>query len=126
VNLCDQNASPIFGSNLHTGLLFSLEGLAWERSSLPRVSQLLARLDEAAPPTKLGSPMRTLTQIFMPWYPQTTAPVEDRVKILQSVSRKHPKAGWRLVRELLPTSHSMVSTNARPSFRNWTLDWSEG
>src|SRR5439155_16498715 len=38
----------------------------------------------------------------------------------------HPKAGWRLLLGLLPTPHSMVSTNARPSFRNWTLDWSEG
>jgi transcriptional regulator with XRE-family HTH domain len=127
VNLFDQDSSPIFGSSLHTGLLFALEGLAWDRNSLPRVTQLLAQLDEVAPPTKLGnSPMRTLTQIFMPWYPQTTAPVEDRVRILQSVARRHPKAGRKLLLALLPTSHSAVSTNARPSFRNWTLDWSEG
>jgi transcriptional regulator with XRE-family HTH domain len=127
VNLFDQDSSPMFGSNLHTGLLFALEGLAWDRSSVSRVTLLLARLDEVAPRTKLGNnPMRTLTQIFMPWYPQTTAPVEDRVRILQSVARRHPKAGWKLLLELLPTSHSVVSTNARPSFRNWTLDWSEG
>jgi transcriptional regulator with XRE-family HTH domain len=127
LNLFDQDSSPMFGSNLHTGLLFALEGLAWDRRSLPRVSLLLARLDEVASRTKLGnSPMRTLTQIFMPWYPQTTAPVEDGVRILQNVARKHPKAGWRLLLELLPTTHSAVSTNARPSFRNWTLDWSEG
>ncbi len=127
VSLFDPGSSPTFGPNFHTGLLFALEVLAWDRSSLSRVAQLLARLDEVAPPTKLGNnPMRTLTQIFMPWYPQTTVPVEDRVKILQSVLRKHPKTGWRLLLELLPTPHLMVSTNARPSFRNWTLDWSEG
>ncbi len=127
VHLFDPDSSPLFGSNLHTGLLFALEVLAWDRNSLPRVSLLLARLDEVAPRTKFGnSPMRTLTQIFMPWYPQTTAPVEDRVKILQTVSRKYPKAGWTLLLELLPAAPSMVSTNARPSFRNWTLDWSEG
>jgi transcriptional regulator with XRE-family HTH domain len=127
VKLFEQDSSPIFGPNLHTGLLFALEGLAWDRNSLPRVSQLLARLHESAPSTKLGnSPMRTLSQVFMPWYPQTTASVEDRVRILQSVVKKHPKAGRRLLLELLPTSHSTVSTNARPSFRNWTLDWSEG
>jgi hypothetical protein len=126
-NLFDQDSSPIFGSHLHTGLLFALESLAWDRSSLSRVTPLLARLDEVASPTKLGnSPMRTLTQIFMPWYPQTTATVEDRVRTLQSVARRHPKAGWRLLLALLPTSHSAVSTNARPSFRNWTLEWSEG
>jgi transcriptional regulator with XRE-family HTH domain len=126
VNLFDQDSSPFFGSNLHTGLLFALEGLAWDRSSLPRVSQLLARLDEFASPREHGNNlMRTLTQILLPWYPQTTAPVEDRVRILQSVSRKHPKAAWRLLLGLLPTAPQMVSTNARPSFRNWTLEWSE-
>src|SRR5205807_2158267 len=64
--------------------------------------------------------------VFMPWYPQTTAPVEERVKILESVSKKYPRAGWRLLLELLPTPHSMVSSNNRPVFRNWALEWSEG
>ncbi len=127
LNLFDRDSSPVFGSNLHTGLLFALETLAWDSNSLSTVSRLLARLDEVAPPTKLeNSPMRTLTQIFMPWYPQTTVPVKDRVKILQSVVRKYPKTGWRLLFELLPTPRSVVLTNARPAFRNWTLEWSEG
>ena len=61
----------------------------------------------------------------MPWYPQTSAPAAERVKILESVSKKHPKAGWKLLLELLPTTHSMVSTNHRPAFQNWALRWSE-
>src|SRR5262249_17909351 len=124
VKLFDPDASPLFGSNPHTGLVLALEGLAWDRNSLPRVSQLLARLYEVAPTTKSGqNPMRTLKQVFMPWYPQTTAPVEERVKILESVSRRHPKAGWTLLLELLPTRLSTVSTNYRPAFRDWALQW---
>jgi transcriptional regulator with XRE-family HTH domain len=126
LKLFESDASPFFGPNQHTGLLFALEGLAWDSEWLPRASRLLARLYEDAPGTKLGSPMRTLEQVFMPWYPQTTAPVEERVRILESVSKKHPKAGWRLLLGLLPTRPSMVSTNRRPAFRNWALQWSEG
>jgi transcriptional regulator with XRE-family HTH domain len=127
VNLFDPNSSPWFGSHHHTSLLFALEGLAWDRSSLSRVSQLLAQLYELAPTTKVGNnPMRTLEQVFMPWYPQTTATVDERVRILESLSKKHPKAGWRLLLELLPMPHSTVSTNYRPAFRNWALDWQEG
>jgi transcriptional regulator with XRE-family HTH domain len=127
VKLFDPDASPFFGPNKHTGLLFALEGLAWDRNSLPRVSLLLARLHELAPSTKLGnSPMRTLQQVFMPWYPQTTAPVEERVAILERLSKRHPKAGWTLLRGLLPMVPSMVSSNYRPAFRNWALQWSEG
>jgi transcriptional regulator with XRE-family HTH domain len=126
LKIFQSDASPLFGPNLHTGLLFALEGLAWESKLLARVSRLLAQLHEQAPSTKLGSPMRTLAQVFMPWYPQTTAPVEERVKILESVLKRHSKAGWRLLLDLLPTKPSMVSTNRRPAFQDWALQWSEG
>ena len=33
----------------------------------------------------------------MPWLPQTTAPVEERVKVLQTLVRGRPEAGWRLL-----------------------------
>jgi len=124
LKLFDSDASPLFGANLHTGLLFALEGLAWDSKLLPQVSRLLARLYEVAPTTKLGSPMRTLVQVFMPWHPQTTAPVEERTKILEGVSKRHPKAGWRLLLGLFPTPPSIVSTNSRPAFQNWALQWS--
>jgi transcriptional regulator with XRE-family HTH domain len=127
LKLFESDASPSFGSHPHTGLLFALEGLAWDSKLLPQVSRLLARLHELAPSTKLAnSPMRTLALVFMPWYPQTTASVEERVRILETISKKHPRAGWRLLLELLPTKHFMVSTNRRPAFQNWALQWSEG
>jgi transcriptional regulator with XRE-family HTH domain len=126
LKLFDPDASATFGPNYHTGLLFALEGLAWDSKMLPQVSRLLARLYEVAPSTKFGNPMRTLQQVFMPWYPQTTTPVEERVKILESLSKKHPKAGWRLLLDLLPQPHSIVSPNRRPAFQNWALQWSEG
>jgi transcriptional regulator with XRE-family HTH domain len=126
VKLFDLDSPPLFGSDLHTGLLFGLEGLAWDRNSLSRLSHLLARLCEVASTMEHGNnPMRTLDQIFMPWKPQTTAPVEERVKILESISRRHPKAGWRLLLQLLPTPRSTVSPNYRPAFQNWALQWSK-
>jgi hypothetical protein len=126
VKLFDPDASPTFGKHYHTGLLFALEGLAWGRDSLPRVCQCLAQLYEAAPTIQLGNnPMRTLEQIFMPGFPQTTAPVDERVKILRSVSNKHTKAGWKLLLALLPAPQGFVSTNYRPAFQNWALQWSE-
>ena len=127
LELFNPDSSPSFGPHHHTGLLFALEGLAWNRNSLSRVSQLLASLHERAPRTKLGnSPIRTLVQVFMPWYPQTTAPVAERVRILETVSKRHPETGWRLLLKLLPSPNVMVSTNYRPVFQNWALQWSKG
>src|SRR5262249_49919578 len=46
LKLFESGASPFFGPNYHTGLLFALEGLAWDSKLLPHVSRLLAWLHE--------------------------------------------------------------------------------
>ena len=119
--------SPLFSSSPHTGLLWALEGLAWDRGLLPRVCDALVRLDELLAVKDRGnSPIRSLQAFFMPWYPQTTATVDERVKILKVISRKHPSTGWRLLLELLPQRFGHTTPIRRPAFRDWALVWNEG
>jgi|GEM_PF-989467 len=118
--------SPLLGSNPYTGLLFALETVLWDRNSLSRASLALARLHEIAPATKLAnSPMQSLKHAFMPWYAQTTAPVGERIQVLEIISRKFSKAGWDLLLELLPTPYSHAMINRRPVFQPWAFHWSE-
>jgi transcriptional regulator with XRE-family HTH domain len=119
--------SPLFSSAPHAGFLWALEGLAWDRGLLPRVSYVLARLDELLVSKNGGnSPMRSLQEIFMPWFPQTTAPVEERVKILTAIARKNPGTGWRLLLDLLPDRMQHSAPIHRPAYRDWALAWREG
>ena len=61
----------------------------------------------------------------MPWLPQTTALVEERVRVLQRLARSRPVAGWRLLFGLLPNQQPIsTSIHRRPSWRDWALAWS--
>ncbi len=107
------------------GLLWALEGLAWDRTLLPQVSMILAALEEMTPRVDGGnSPSRSLLEIFMPWLPQTTAPAEERVKVLQTLVRGRPEAGWRLLVGLLPNQQGFATHTYRPMWRDWALAWS--
>jgi hypothetical protein len=78
----DGLAAP-FLSSPHTGLLWALENLAWSADYLGRVSLLLARLARLDPGGKLGNrPDRSLLTIYRLWYPQTAAPLDQRLRIL--------------------------------------------
>lgn len=127
VGLFEQEGDPLFTSSPHTGLLWALEGLAWDRQNFSSVCLTLAGLEERAPAGKLGNrPGRSLAEILMPWFPQTTAPVEERVRVMQRLAKKCPEAAWRLLLALLPQMHQFAHTIHRPSWRDWALSWREG
>jgi len=125
VKLFKEDGDPLFTSHPHTGLLWALEVLAWDRTLLSQVSLILATLDEITPKGKLGnSPSRSLLEIFMPWFPQTTASVEERVKVMRKLVQNRPRAGWRLLLGLLPNQQQISTPTSRPSWREWALSWS--
>ena len=113
---------PLSGPHPHTGLLRALEVLAWDPDHLPRAASILATLAGLAPNDGTGnSPGRSFLEIFMPWFPQTAAPVEDRVKVLRTTLEKQPGAGWGLLVGLLPDRSQIAMPTARPSWRDWAL-----
>ena len=128
VKLFEQEGNAFLSFSPHTGLLWAMEGLAWNSSLLPRVAYVLAQLDELAPPGKRGNhPMRSLRAIFLPWFPQTTATVEDRVKVLSAIAKKQPDTGWTSAEwAYLPNPLRNRDAHQRPMFRDWALNWSKG
>jgi transcriptional regulator with XRE-family HTH domain len=125
VKLFEQESNVLLALNPHVWLLSALEVLAWSGEHLPRVSLILAALDEKAPRDASGnSAFRSLLYIFLPWLPQTTAPVEDRIKVLKKLVKDRPKAAWRLLIGLLPNQQPMSTLIRRPLWRDWALVWS--
>lgn len=118
---------PPFSSCPHAGLLWALETLAWQPSLLTRVSLALTRLAQVDPGGRWANrPINSLRAIFLPWLPQTTASVEQRIRVLRILPRKVPDIGWRLLLDLLPTFNSTSSYTRRPSWHDWALNWSQG
>jgi transcriptional regulator with XRE-family HTH domain len=124
VKLLEQASNEPFALNRHIWLLSALEGLAWSSQYLSRVSQILAALDERTSREATGnSAFRSLLYVFLPWLPQTTASVEQRIKALGKLVRVHPEAAWRLLIGLLPNQQPMWADIRQPLWRDWAVGW---
>lgn len=121
--LADEGA-PLLSSCLHAGLLWASEILAWNPSLLTRVSLALARLAQLDPGGRWANrPIASLQKIFLPWLPQTTGSLEQRIKALKGLTQKIPDVGWQLLLNLLPTLSGSSNFTPRPRWRDWALNW---
>jgi hypothetical protein len=128
VELYKQETSGLSGTNYLTGLLWALETLAWNPDYLTRVTLILARLAESDPGGNwTNRPDNSLSTIFLPWLPQTCASLEKRLRALQLILLRHPDVTWRLLLQLLPSSHQMSVGSRKPAWREWIpQDWQKG
>ncbi len=108
-------------------ILAAVELLAWDRNYLTRVTRILATIDNSIPTSERSyGPLYILLQIFMPWYPQTKANAQERLKILEKLFDYSPKTAWRLILQLIPHRLQQSTSIRRPVYRDWILDWKPG
>lgn len=113
-----RDTDAIFSSSPHTGLLWALETIAWDSEYLARVSLILARLARIDPGGKLSNrPIESLRAMFLPWLPNTNAPLAQRLSTLDYIIANEPRVGWQLILKLLPEYHSIGTHTAMPRFR---------
>lgn len=109
----------------HVGMLWALERMAWSPEHLPRVALILAALAEKDPGGRIANrPDSSLRDTFCNWHPHTAASCEQRLEILETLVKRHPKVGWELLLELFPEGHSSISLRATPEWRFWAENWS--
>lgn len=120
--------SGIFSNNYMTGLLWALETLAWDPDYLSRVVICLGELAAHDPGGQSGNrPANSLRTIFLPWLPQTIAPITRRVAAVRTLLAELPDVGWKLLLSLLPQHHSFSSRTRRPAWRAMIPeDWRDG
>jgi hypothetical protein len=120
----DRNSdAALMGSSSHTGLLWALETLAWHPSYLSQAALDLARLTRLDPGGQLANrPIASLRNIFICWHPNTAAPLNSRLNVLDTIRRREPKVAWHLLINLLPKHHSAVSPAHGTKWRDWVPD----
>ena len=111
---------PLFVSSpSRTGLLRALERLAWSPDNLPRVADILARLSSGKIEGNLAiKPENSLQRIFCSWMPQTAAPVDDRMRMLENLVSRYPEIGWALCIKQFEPGQQIGHYNARPNWRD--------
>ena len=126
--LFSQEGNGITGGNYLTGLLWALEGLAWEEQYLVHACVVLGELASH----DLGGqwanrPANSLSTILLPWLPQTLASVEKRKDAVRTLINEWPDVAWNLIIQLLPGQHQTSSGSHKPSWRKIIPDdWEKG
>jgi excisionase family DNA binding protein len=113
----------VFGHPKHTGLLWSLEVLAWSPDYLGSAAVILALLTEKDPGGRWANrPANSLRQIFLPWHPQTAANFDVRYSALDALREVAPSAAWDTLVALLPSPHVIAESTYSPKWRDWQPD----
>jgi hypothetical protein len=125
--LFSQEEGGVTGRIYLSGLLWALEGLAWDEQHLVRACVILGELASRDPGgTWSNRPANSLVTILLPWFPQTIAPIQKRKVAVQTLSRECPEIAWKLVISLLPDQHQTSMGSHKPSWRNTIpKDWKE-
>ncbi|SFU19036.1 hypothetical protein SAMN05192562_11019 [Kosakonia arachidis] len=126
--LFSQEGNGITGGNYLTGLLWALEGLAWDEQYLVRVCVVLAELASHDPGGKWANrPSNSLATILLPWLPQTLASIEKRQAAVKVIFNEWPNIAWNLLVQLLPGHNQTSSGSHKPSWRRIIPDdWEKG
>lgn len=126
--LFSQEGNGITGGNYLTGLLWALEGLAWDEQYLVRVCVVLGELASHDPGGQWANrPVNSLSTILLPWLPQTLASVEKRKVAMRTLINEWPDVAWNLIIQLLPGQHQTSSGSHKPSWRKIIPDdWEKG
>jgi len=123
-----EEGNGVFGRNYLTGLLWALEGLAWDEQYLVRVCVALGELASHDPGGQWANrPFNSLVTILLPWLPQTLASVDKREVAVQTLLNEWPDVAWNLIIQLLPSQHQTSSGSHKPSWRKTIPDdWEKG
>lgn len=111
--LFTENESYITTSNYSTGLYWALELIAWEPRNLIETGMILTKLasfDKEA--------IKHIANIILPWYPQTKAPIENRIILVKNILKEYPIYGWDLLMYLMPGEISVASPSYKPKYIN--------
>lgn len=82
---------------VRSGLLWALEGLAWNPATFVRAVLILARLSEVEISDNWANkPIASLQTIFRSWMPQTAVGHEGRVSAMRTLIERFPAIGWEV------------------------------
>jgi hypothetical protein len=110
----------VFDTPLHTGLLWALETLAWSPDYIGRATALLAALARLDPGGRFANrPRASLHEIFLCWHPNTTAPPEQRLRVLDLLCKREPEVAWATLLGLLPSTSEVSTPTSTPRWRDW-------
>lgn len=111
--------NSFFSGCPRSGLLWALEGLAWNPETLPRAAFVLAQLAQIELSDNwTNKPINSLSSIFRCWMPQTSADLEIRLSLMRQLKAKFPDVMWSICVEQFEPGQKSGHYSHKPSWRN--------
>jgi addiction module HigA family antidote len=111
-------STDLFSHTPRTGLLWALEGLAWNPETLPRAARILAQLAVVEIDDNWANkPINSLNAIFRAWMPQTAASHESRVNLMRDLARRFPDVAWKICVAQFGDDHQIGHYSHKPRWR---------
>lgn len=111
--------SGLFGHPSRTGLLWALEGLSWNPSTLPRAAFILARLAQVEINDNwVNKPANSLASIFRASMPQTAASHQVRVDLMKGLATRFPEVAWKICVAQFGTHLQLGHYSHKPRWRS--------
>lgn len=102
-----------------TGLLWALEGLAWNPRTLSRAALILAQLSKIEINDNWANkPFHSLDSIFSAWMPQTSADQDTRLRVMKLLVERFPTVAWRICIAQVETGQQVGNYSYKPKWRN--------
>ncbi|NTW13526.1 MAG: hypothetical protein HGA31_00655 [Candidatus Moranbacteria bacterium] len=95
-DLMKDDVRGVVGECRHSGLLWSLEGIAWSTEYFARAVYVLielANIDLGG--GRSNRPANSLGEVFLPGLPQTHAQPKERLEVLKKLITMYPKLVWK-------------------------------
>lgn len=109
-------------SSLHPYLLWALENLCWSPNHYIRATMALAAVVDVDHGNSTGNrPIESLEKVTVGRTIQSTASIDDKIKIIQAINRRYPDVGWELTLRLLQPGNSSFILSTGPRYRDWEL-----
>lgn len=102
-----------------SGLLWALEGLAWNPKNLSKVVRILAQMSgRTIDDNYMNKPSASLSAIFRYWMPQTAANLDERKALLSMLAASFPEIAWNICVEQFSDRLGFGSYSHKPKWRN--------
>ena len=117
-------STDIFSSPKYTDLLWALEKLAWDKSTVARVVKILAQLSQKEINDNYrNKPFSSLSGIFRSWFPATSINTQERIQLLNVLVKKFPDIGWRICISQFPSRSPQTAFPASKCI--WRNNWAQ-
>jgi transcriptional regulator with XRE-family HTH domain len=124
--LFEEDGGP-FGAEHMSDLLWALEMLAWDPRYLTPCATILARLAQLDPGggRYANRPRNSLRQLFLLWFPQTHATLEQRLRVMDRLAPHYPDETWQLMLDVFPKFHDASNHAPKPMWRELPIEHQE-